>query len=434
MDGLFGKERREGCTGISAKVCAKIAPSPSRRFLTQPLPQPTPSKQRFVSKLATVMSVTTDPNLQSYGTNYGDVQDPPYQGSLESSLSDGGFGPYTLNGLADASANSTGQLLSPSSDGYSQPRTRSQLAVQGRVSAQTTPRGEGILSSRTRNTPTTSFGGQPWNFDANESLSSASQRQPYSMNRQSAQSLLGTSETTPSKNATATTEGGGHFPGMKSIPDPPNLSEWRDRLFNIESVITLTEDEFHTYFPHVDNVYSHRSTQKYKRKPFISHYWDCRLKGRPPGTPKSDDPSKKKRKRNARERDLCDVKIKITEYLPPNDANVDDADTGGNIGTGRKGVTFVMENGGRPSQPYGMLTPTSAHLPPDLANGPGSRAARYFTIQRVNAGGGDDNGDVQKHKHTLEDSDRIKKNSVQRGLLKEEKINRKQQVSVWEVQ
>src|ERR1700761_4220864 len=80
------------------------------------------------------------------------------------------------------------------------------------------------------------------------------------------------------------------------------------------------EDRFETYFPHVDNVYSHRSTQKYKRKPLGSHYWDCRLKGRPPGTPKSDDPNKKKRKRQARERDLCDVKIKITEYFSAEEA------------------------------------------------------------------------------------------------------------------
>ncbi len=47
----------------------------------------------------------------------------------------------------------------------------------------------------------------------------------------------------------------------------------------------------------------------------MSHYWDCRLKGRPSGTPKSDDANKRKRKRYARERDLCDVKIKITEYF-----------------------------------------------------------------------------------------------------------------------
>src|SRR6186713_2020337 len=77
---------------------------------------------------------------------------------------------------------------------------------------------------------------------------------------------------------------------------------------------------YNTYFPHIDNVYSHRSTQKYKRKPFVSHYWDCRLKGRPSGTPKSDDPNKKKRKRQARERDLCDVKIKVTEYFSAEEA------------------------------------------------------------------------------------------------------------------
>ncbi|KAI3586252.1 hypothetical protein IWW34DRAFT_607417 [Fusarium oxysporum f. sp. albedinis] len=123
---------------------------------------------------------------------------------------------------------------------------------------------------------------------------------------------------------------------------------------------------FETYFPHVDNVYSHRSTQRYKRKPFISHYWDCRMKGRPPGTPKSDDPNKRKRKRNARQRDLCDVKIKITEHFP------------------------------------------GARL--DLDNTSG--------LDRVNGNGGNGKGDgvAGPHKHTLERSDEIKKNSVQRYL------------------
>ncbi|KAI9685220.1 MAG: hypothetical protein M1820_010829, partial [Bogoriella megaspora] len=107
-----------------------------------------------------------------------------------------------------------------------------------------------------------------------------------------------------------------HLEGLKLVPSPPDLEVWREKLFHIHEPITLTEEEFQTYWPHVDNIYSHRSTQKYKRKPFVSHYWDCRLKGRPPGTPKSNDPNKKKRKRTARERDLCDVKIKITEYLP----------------------------------------------------------------------------------------------------------------------
>ncbi|KAF2652867.1 hypothetical protein K491DRAFT_28681 [Lophiostoma macrostomum CBS 122681] len=107
----------------------------------------------------------------------------------------------------------------------------------------------------------------------------------------------------------------GQLDGLKLIPDPPNLPQWREKLFNVDDTITLTEEEFTTYFPHVDNVYSHRSSQRHKRKRFVSHYWDCRLKGRPPGTKKSTDPEKKKRKRVARERDLCEVKIKITEYF-----------------------------------------------------------------------------------------------------------------------
>lgn len=38
-----------------------------------------------------------------------------------------------------------------------------------------------------------------------------------------------------------TTEG--HFKNLKMIPNPPNLEEWRRRLFDVDEVITLTEDE-----------------------------------------------------------------------------------------------------------------------------------------------------------------------------------------------
>ena len=36
---------------------------------------------------------------------------------------------------------------------------------------------------------------------------------------------------------------GGHFSNMKFVPNPPNLEEWRTRLFNVDDIITLTEDE-----------------------------------------------------------------------------------------------------------------------------------------------------------------------------------------------
>jgi len=152
-----------------------------------------------------------------------------------------------------------------------------------------------------------------------------------------------------------------------------------------------TSKRFETYFPHIDNVYSHRSTQKYKRKPFVSHYWDCRMKGRPPGTPKSEDPNKKKRKRQARERDLCDVKIKITEYLAGASLNM--LDIAGSL-------------------------PSGTSLPLAVTSG-----ERFWTIQRVNGNGGNGKGEgvAGPHKHTLEKSDEIKKNSVQRHVSDQEK-------------
>ncbi|KAK2731563.1 hypothetical protein FQN57_003366 [Myotisia sp. PD_48] len=220
----------------------------------------------------------------------------------------------------------------------------------------------------------------------------------------------------------------GQFKNSATVLNPPDLQTWREKLFNVEDTLLLSEEEFQTYFPHVDNVYSHRSTQKYKRKPFVSHYWDCRLKGRPPGTPKTHDPSKKKRKRTARERNLCDVKIKITEYFPGSMCMSQ------RLGQGFEAISSTAQTSDPlivppsnshldGSQPFGVLTP-SPSLPPGH---PGATGARYYTIQRVNGNGGNGRSDAVQgpHRHTLEDSDRIKKNSVLRALLKEEKEKKK---------
>lgn len=207
-----------------------------------------------------------------------------------------------------------------------------------------------------------------------------------------------------------------------------------DRIYVPHLIAHNELSRFLTYFPHVDNIYSHRSTQKYKRKPFISHYWDCRLKGRPPGTPKSDDPNKKKRKRQARERDLCDVKIKITEYFPGARAQL------GSDFVGRSTETAGNENNYfAPGQPGAIMNNTqqtqsfsaignNGTYRPDP---PGSDGSRFYTIQRVNGNGANGKSDAISgtHKHSLDDSDRVKKNSIQRHFLKEEKLKRRSQVS-----
>lgn len=168
----------------------------------------------------------------------------------------------------------------------------------------------------------------------------------------------------------------------------------------------------------------------------MSHYWDCRLKGRPSGTPKSEDPNKKKRKRTARQRDLCDVKIKITEYFP-GAMPTHDFGAAAVPPTTTTTTTAQLADPTAPpgffsppqpsAQAFGMLTPSGALPDSHAALGGGGR---YYTIQRVNGNGGNGKGDgvAGPHKHTLEDSDRVKKNSVTRNLLKDEKERKKSQV------
>ncbi|TEA16542.1 Glutathione S-transferase U8 [Colletotrichum sidae] len=173
--------------------------------------------------------------------------------------------------------------------------------------------------------------------------------------------------------------------------------------------ISGSEPAFEAYFPHVDNVYSHRSTQAYKSKPFISHYWECRLKGRTPGTKKSDDPSKKKRNRVPRQLNLCDVKIKITEYHPG--ATIHDLDDGSYVRLDEAG-TFggahrVLASAGEKS-----LRPL-----PVAANNLPAPGQKFWTIQRVN-GHASISAVPGPHQHTLAKSDEVKKNSVQRYIAK----------------
>lgn len=69
-----------------------------------------------------------------------------------------------------------------------------------------------------------------------------------------------------------------------------------------------------------------------------------------------------------------------------------------------------------------LSIPRGSSLPEDH---PGANGRRYFTIQRINGTGAQGSGLGCGHQHTLEDSDRVKKNSVQRILLKEDKERKK---------
>jgi hypothetical protein len=95
------------------------------------------------------------------------------------------------------------------------------------------------------------------------------------------------------------------------------------------------------------------------------------------------------------------------------------------FGAGVDAMDF-MDDGREPPQPFGVLAPSQT-LP---AGHPGAGGARYYTIQRVNGGTSGKENEGGGHKHTLEQSDAIKKNSVRRKMLKEEKEKKRTDVSV----
>lgn len=131
----------------------------------------------------------------------------------------------------------------------------------------------------------------------------------------------------------------------------------------------------------------------------------------------------------ARERDLCDVKIKITEYF-------DGAELTEQTGLqppGEVPTTFdPSSNGGQffGQNNAGMAWPGTAGITMRQAPSANARPSRFYTLQRVNGNGGNGKGDgvAGPHKHTLEESDRVKKNSVQRWLMKNEREKKKAQV------
>ncbi|KAL2019249.1 hypothetical protein VTK56DRAFT_9976 [Thermocarpiscus australiensis] len=179
----------------------------------------------------------------------------------------------------------------------------------------------------------------------------------------------------------------------KFVENPPNLDEWRQRLFHLEEPLILTKEEVETYFPWVDNVYTHQGTQRYQRNRFVTHYYHCYLSPRRlPRPGKSDGTNKRKRglvARVARERDLCGVKIKITEHA---------AGSGSEL---RPGVDVDMD---------------SSALAEALARVQGQP---FWLLRRIDSNGMNIDpvdGKPARHTHTLEKSDEIKKNSVQRWL------------------
>ena len=127
------------------------------------------------------------------------------------------------------------------------------------------------------------------------------------------------------------------------------------------------------------------------------------------------------------------MKIKITEYFPGAMLRPDFVPDGGPV---QQADPTQSNNFFAPGQPGGPIQQQNqfggvSFVNTSLgANHPGATGQRYYTIQRVNGNGGNGKGDgvPGPHKHALEESDRVKKNSIQRLTMKKDKEEKKTQV------
>jgi hypothetical protein len=60
----------------------------------------------------------------------------------------------------------------------------------------------------------------------------------------------------------------GQFEGLKLIPNPPNLDEWRNKLFHVDDTITLTEEQ--QVYPSLCRICSNGASADSKRTSLIS--------------------------------------------------------------------------------------------------------------------------------------------------------------------
>ena len=154
----------------------------------------------------------------------------PLPSQLDPSLDDAFSSHFT--GQLDDSSN--GQLLHP---GNSFGQRNNQQTFQESDS----PRFQEIRSSTgplSHQSPNHVFHGQPGQFGVLMPLLQPLQSQQDPLDRIHHEDAM----VHVPENANDKKEG--HFANMKSIPNPPNLESWRERLFHVNETITMSEEEY----------------------------------------------------------------------------------------------------------------------------------------------------------------------------------------------
>lgn len=106
-------------------------------------------------------------------------------------------------------------------------------------------------------------------------------------------------------------------PTASLFDNPPNLSRIRRLLFECKDLIEISQEEFDTYWPFVDNVWVKQRSNSSKEGLRTTDYYMCRLR-RPTHRPSETRPplpeGKKCRNRRSREGGICNFQVKVVRF------------------------------------------------------------------------------------------------------------------------
>ncbi|KAJ5273953.1 hypothetical protein N7478_009078 [Penicillium angulare] len=128
-------------------------------------------------------------------------------------------------------------------------------------------------------------------------------------------------QSSPPNNNNEANEAGTRSPVGEStdslIDNPPNLARIRRLLFECKDPIEITQEEFETYWPFVDNFWVKQRTNASHDGHCTTEYYMCRLRratNKPSETKPPLPEGKRPRKRRAREGGICNVSIKVVRF------------------------------------------------------------------------------------------------------------------------
>ncbi|KAK9355091.1 hypothetical protein V1523DRAFT_424507 [Lipomyces doorenjongii] len=105
---------------------------------------------------------------------------------------------------------------------------------------------------------------------------------------------------------------------------PPDVRQWREKLFALANEILMSPKEFDDYFHYVDNVYKFKRRNTSTRLNTGTFYYECRLYGEPThtrmdhGNGEYEQVNKKRRHTPRRDADQCNVKMKVVRRRDEN--------------------------------------------------------------------------------------------------------------------